>query len=45
LIYAGKEDIAWPFLEENYRHADHDEYKTEVKKVLNKDSTYRSIYR
>jgi hypothetical protein len=41
-IYAGKEKEGWSFYEE-YNAPDKDEVKSELKKVLNKDSVYKSI--
>jgi hypothetical protein len=42
-IYAGKEKEGWSFYEE-YNAPDKDEVKSELKKVLNKDSVYKSIH-
>jgi hypothetical protein len=42
-IYAGKEKEGWSFYEE-YNAPDKDEVKSELKKVLNQDSVYKSIH-
>jgi hypothetical protein len=42
-IYAGKEKEGWSFYEE-YNAPDKDEVKSELKKVLDRDSVYKSIH-
>lgn len=42
-IYAGKEKEGWSFYEE-YNAPDKDEVKSELKKVLDRDSVYQSIH-
>jgi hypothetical protein len=42
-IYAGKEKEGWSFYEE-YNAPDKDEVKSELMKVLNRDSVYKSIH-
>ena len=52
LVYAGKEQEAWPFFKSNYKTSSgsgyqeqfRDQFLSEFRKAFDKDPTYRSIY-
>lgn len=45
LIYAGKENEAWKYFDENYNFEDKEEFRTAIKEKLSKEVVYQTIYK
>lgn len=45
LVYAGKEEEAWKYFDENYNFEDKEEFKTAVRESFSEEVVYKSIYK